>query len=681
MICLVESGRMKGDFNLMIGVSFMQNDKSLISFALISSSWQTSKKDYLDMLSPFILYYCSELSNDSRGQQVSITDAKLYINNEFGIKILSNVIELVFKRLCKKPYDYLYQNNQKFLLSGKHIDISNFKKERESIGLSQQFVLNYFYKFLDDKNINYDINTANKMLIAYLCRYGKEVISDRPIILETGDIWNYRVGKFVQFSYETNEQIFEYIKNIAKGGMISSIIFYKESSNYSSTFRNTEIYYDTPLLLHILGYSGPALQETVIEMTKLLQNNGAKICYFEHNQDELEGILKAYINRYNTCTLAQSYNFDYFIEKNVKPEKVIEYIALIDANLAKYKLAKKSTPEFGYINRNIDWIAFDAYIARNIKYVNPNRRKNDVESLAAIYRLRKHEKYTKYESCEALFVATNSSLVFHSQHYFHYDEEKNGVPAIVDDTFLTGLVWLKSVDSDDQLPTLKIISDALASQSLSTEFWGLFVEKIQEFENQNLITPEQANNLRVDIFTRKNVYDVTDGNIEKVTHESMVEILKMNERERFRDLYKNNEEISLENHLKEQKISNLSSELIKEKAQKYLSGISIWKLFIILGKSWLLFLCILVVLTSSLLEIIFSLNSLFFKSTTIISFIIAVVSKVIDKQLSSYTSKIKNWFYKKSYRILTNRIEKFDPEYKQDILIYLTDKIDKFHNI
>ena len=161
----------------------------------------------------------------------------------------------------------------------------------------------------------------------------------------------------------------------------------------------------------------------------------------------------------------------------------------------------------------------------------------------------------------------------------------------------------------------------------------------------------------------------------------MVEILKMNERERFRDLYKNNEEISLENHLKEQKISNLSSELIKEKAQKYLSGISIWKLFIILGKSWLLFLCILVVLTSSLLEIIFSLNSLFFKSTTIISFIIAVVSKVIDKQLSSYTSKIKNWFYKKSYRILTNRIEKFDPEYKQDILIYLTDKIDKFHNI
>ena len=69
--------------------------------------------------------------------------------------------------------------------------------------------------------------------------------------------------------------------------------------------------------MHLLGYSGKALYESISELTDLLQKQKAKIRYFRHNLKELEGILNAYIRVYNLNKLNESYNFDYFIENEI----------------------------------------------------------------------------------------------------------------------------------------------------------------------------------------------------------------------------------------------------------------------------------------------------------------------------------------------------------------------------
>lgn len=61
----------------MRGVRFVANDKSLISFSLISSMWGKYKKDSIDMLIPFVLYSFSELDNDN--SIVSVIDTKEYV--------------------------------------------------------------------------------------------------------------------------------------------------------------------------------------------------------------------------------------------------------------------------------------------------------------------------------------------------------------------------------------------------------------------------------------------------------------------------------------------------------------------------------------------------------------------------------------------------------------------------
>ena len=398
-------------------IVFMANDKSLISFSLISSSWETYHKDTFDMLAPFVFYYIKD-KNLSTDEYITIPETKKYLINEFGIEIYSNVLEIVFKRLRNEGY--LKKKNKSYIITSKEINISEFKSKREIYKTQHQMVLDSFFTFLKEKEIEFKKDVATNAMISYLCKYGKEVISgnvEDPIA--NGDVWQSRVGRFVSLASESNDNIFECIQSIAKGGMISSVIFQNgKDFKESKKFKNTKIYFDTSLLMHILGYSGEVLKESVKEMATLLEKHGAKLCYFQHNKMELEGILNAYIKLYNNHKLDTSYNFDYFIENDIKPEKITEYIVLLEKNLKLEHLTMEDTPDYSEYERNIDWTSFSKYIIDNILYNDLRKRDNDVQSIAAIYRLRKYEKYTNYESCNALFVTTNSSLAYFTKKIF-----------------------------------------------------------------------------------------------------------------------------------------------------------------------------------------------------------------------------------------------------------------------
>ncbi|MCM1237320.1 MAG: hypothetical protein NC489_45210 [Ruminococcus flavefaciens] len=659
------------------------NDKSLISFSIISTSWEKYKKDNIDLIIPFVLYYFAESDNVDLNNPVSITDAKKYIESEFGLKILSNVMEVIFNRMTQNEYNILRKTKRNFYLKRKDLDTTEFKANRRQNEMAQQFVLESFYDFLNDAKINYQKIDAKNSLVAYLCNYGKDVISQNEVKIEKDDFWNYKVGEFVQYISKYDQRIFEFVKDIAKGGMISSVIF-SNSNNYhtNNIFRNTEIYYDTSLLMHILGYSGEALQESVKELTILLQKQKAKICYFRHNLDELKGILNAYISLYNQNKLLTSYNFDYFIEKKVKPETISEYIALLEKNLEKEGLILKETPNYANYENNIDWTKFDQYLQNNISYINPDRRENDIESLAAIYRLRKGVKYTTYEECRALFVTTNKALVYHAKYYFKHDENKVGVPVIVDDTFLTALMWMKNDNANESLPNLKIISDALASQSLSSDFWNAFVEKVQKYEADNTISSNEAVGLKVDIFTRKNAYDVTSGDIDKINHSSLMEILARNELQKHRDIISENEKLLTTNKEKEVTINELANNLINSRVQFYLSQLlKPWKILIVIGKLWEFILCIFLVLLAKLTDYILQNNNSLFVNISVVSIVVSIIIKFIDMKFSSYNKGIENFFYKKALKSLKKMVTHSEEKYSNEIISVIKSKVKEFKSI
>ena len=164
----------------MTGVTFMASDKSLISFSLISTMWNKYQKDSIDMLIPFVLYSFTELKSDSG--VVSIIDTKQCVENEFGIRILSNIIEIIFQRLTREPYKFLLRKNKQYVLTGKSIDLTEFKVQRENNKRDSYAAQKEFHKFLDSKDITYVPEKANEALLLYLCKYGIEVITEKIAI-------------------------------------------------------------------------------------------------------------------------------------------------------------------------------------------------------------------------------------------------------------------------------------------------------------------------------------------------------------------------------------------------------------------------------------------------------------------------------------------------------------------
>lgn len=575
------------------GISFMTNDKSLISLALIKTNWEEQQKDFVDMLIPFVLYSISDLKyNDI----ISITDTRDKLEKEFGIDVYNNVVETFFKRLASHEHfdkPYVYKEKGVYYRSNEFIDTKSFEDNRNRFIENQDEVIKYFIEFLVNKNIQFDISIAKNELISYLCKYGHNVLK-YDFKIQNNTIWTKRIGEFIEWLYNTNTSTFNYLEDITRGGMLS-IVYFNDGSNkeikISQKFKNTEVYLDTPLLMYILNYSGEVMQKTVQELVDLLYANGATVCTFEHNLIELEGILNAYINRYRKGTLNTSYNFDYLIENDVKPEKIETDIPSLRYMLQSKKIDVKDTPDYDDYWRNIGTTNFNNYLSGKINYSKDDRRDNDVASISAIYRLRDRDMYHKYETCKALFVATNSFLVYHTQKYFKEEEHKRGIPAIVDDTFLTSLLWLKSIKKDDKLPTLKLVADALAAQEPSKKFWDTFLDKIEELRKRDEITEDELIELKYGLFSKKNMFDVTEGDVNKITHETVKKVQQMNFRMQHKEIIEEKNAIISEKEKAievkqeyQKKYHDMRDELIKIKSEPYIKQIKKHKkLYNILG--------------------------------------------------------------------------------------------------
>lgn len=665
----------------------MANDKSLISLALIKTNWEKQKKDYVDMFIPFVLYSISDLED---GEIASIVDTRSKIKDEFGIDIYNNVLEIFFKRIASKQHyekPYLTKKKGIYYRTAQTINVQAFEQKRQEYSNSHNNAIKTFLDFLNSKSINFDPKVAQTELISYLCKYGNDILQDKVLTPEN-NIWTKRVGEFIEYSINSNTIIINYLKDIAKGGMLSTVYFNNSFEiKPSQKFKNTAIYFDTPLLMYILGYSGDALQKTVQELLDLLLGNGAKVYAFEHNLSELESILEAYVLRYRNGTLNTSYNFDYLIENDVKPEKIETDIPSLRMILKEKGIVVKEKPPYDEYWKTIGFTNFDQYLSENIHYNKDTRRDNDVESIAAIYRLRSRQEYHKYETCEAIFVATNSYLVYHTQKYFKEIEHRKGIPAIVDDTFLTSLLWLKNSNCNDSLPTLKLIADALSAQEPSKKFWDSFNDKVDELRERDEITDDELIELKYGLFSKKNMFEITEGDVNKINHDTVREVQKMNFRvqhkevieEKNKAINEKNQAITERDKYAKKYIES-QTELIKTKAQNYISKIKKRKK--ILNFFILALICVAIyliidtigqvfgVLAISKIAIKLELTAVFFALGQIINLFI---DKLISNQLDIISMHFINKYINKIYDDINNNEESM----ATDIISYINKELEK----
>lgn len=112
------------------------------------------------------------------------------------------------------------------------------------------------------------------------------------VVSDPGNVEAYVVGAFIeQCKLRRDQSTYQGIVQIYTGVLIEEFISSVQSTGQTTGFRTLSIYYDTTLLLRLLGTSGRTLEEAALEFHAMLQGLGCAIHYLPTTRQEVRRIL------------------------------------------------------------------------------------------------------------------------------------------------------------------------------------------------------------------------------------------------------------------------------------------------------------------------------------------------------------------------------------------------------
>lgn len=648
---------------------FVTEEKSLISFAILSTEWHEEKKDYLDMFIPFFLQ-CVEQQRSSE-KLISLKKIKDELRDKFGINLLSNVVEMLARRVANVGYIEIKKNV--CCLTNKKIDTQAFVERRDMAEKHQKELFDGIALFLQ-KNyplFKFDQNILEDTFIQYLCKYGRGIVAKSSENTEENlvqeELYTYYIGKYISFIKEKDEKYFKYIQEIIYGAMYATALFMQENLKKIQTkskMENLKVFLDTPLLLHILGYSGEEFQESIKELVAILKNLGVQICYWQHNIDELNSILDAYEHHYSNGTLDKSRNFEYLLMKKTTPADISRYKATLSSDLTKIGISLQEDVELEK-EELIESNLFEEYLKENMSYRSDTRRLNDVNSICYTYNLRSRKDFRRIENCEYIFVTQNHTLVSLTKKYFKEHRSKDEYPAIIDDTLLTSITWIKSETDGKKILNSKIISDAWAAQSVPEAFWEKCIHEMEKLQEHGDISQQEVYQLEYDFLARRQLYEKTDGDINKLNMGDIEAVLKQVEYNSHQEILEEKLKLEQNSNQKEKENVDLKERLIRSRINEYKRMWGSWKIVALIRKSMLFILCVILVLITQLIAILQGQHPNL--GLGIAALVFAVVLKYVDKFLSSKNKSFEAFLFQKSKDMLYEKICKQEEQFVNEI--------------
>lgn len=509
----------------------MKNNNALISVAMLTT-FLNNKKDYLDMISPFVY---STLSL-SVGEKVNVQIIQDKMGKEYGFEdIPIKVINKILSRACKGEDAFLKKEKGEFSLI-KTFNNKKFNDNRNRMKTLIDNVINAFEENLKASidNQKYD---AREMFTTFLETYGYSAranVEGLKALTITKDRKNYYVARFILDEYVKKSTIFEDILEIIKGFFIYKSLYLfntEQKKDVQSKLKNTVIYLDTKLLIYALGYNREEDRDAINEMISLVMENGGCVKAFSQHKDE---VAKA-LTKYAKDPLSRNgLSLEYFRKNNYDEISIMRLRDSINNDLEKIGIIVEDKLEYGNVddkqnfdNSFLDLEELSQQLSQKVKYnkfTSLIALENDVNAISAISRLRGKSHMCGIENCKAILVTTNISLI--RALYELYEERfKHGeVNFAISDIDLTSILWLKSYDKTSSLPKLKLLEAAYAACEPTPELLSVFDDKIEMLKNEDKIDEESALLLRTENYAKDELTKLSQNDPSLLTNEVVINI-------------------------------------------------------------------------------------------------------------------------------------------------------------
>jgi hypothetical protein len=507
---------------------------ALIGLAAIKALWDERQKDYIDTFVPLV----AECIRTQADDEVALQPLHLSIKEQFGLRLPQHVLEAILRKAMKSGYVGI--RHKAYFRDRTALADLGFERVRAEALRQHNSVVEELWRYEEGRYaLEWTLDEAEKALVEYL-RQSDLLIGVRPDAISVVEGAGsglpgarFIVGSFIQ-QLQPGSVISDYLAGLVKGFMLASALFLSDVTDAGRLFRHTSVYLDTPLILRALGYAGRPRQEPCLELLQLLDETGATLKCFTHTLEEVRGVLEfcaMFLRRKGLLDgdLGLSASLEYFLTSGRTSSDVELCLARLETVLTELGIAVVDTPEYEH-RFTIDEAELDGLLNAEIAYRNPVARGRDVSSISAIMRLRKGMTTHNVETCRAVLATTNASLARVTRHEF-----RKGIGPVIEAQALTILLWLKKPSSVPDLPYRRVVADCYAATQPDDGLWRAYVEEIRKAADSGCMTADQYYLLRTSIHARNQLMEVTLGEQEALSDETINEIRDRVEREIRRD--------------------------------------------------------------------------------------------------------------------------------------------------
>jgi len=184
------------------------------------------------------------------------------------------------------------------------------------------------------------------------------------------------------------------------------------------------------------------------------------------------------------------------------------YQETVEDDLEALGVAVHGKPD-DYVKYGIDEKSFEVVLQRVVGYRNRSTLLNDLDSVAAIVRLRKGKHPLTLETSLATLLTDNSSLRHAAQ---TLNGSRRQWDLVTLDTALGTLLWLKQPTLAPSLPLVRIAADCLSALTPSKAFWEDFIVEVDKQVSSGTISANDAVALRSTIEAQHAIVVNTGGN-------------------------------------------------------------------------------------------------------------------------------------------------------------------------
>lgn len=482
--------------------------------------------DYLEYLRPYVL----QVITHSPPEVITDGSTTERLRDTFGLEIPRRTVHIVLKRLakdgCLKKTDGVFTIEKEL----KNTDLSAAKADAvRHISAIIKALIEFAEKA---SNRQITEKQATDCLISFLSHFSIPCLkyylrgTALPHISSNGDWQINLVCQFIN-DLALKTGLLESFMKLVQGHMLANALLCPDLHSVADSYKDVTFYFDTPLLIQLLGLDGEKEEQAIREVVQLVQHLRGKIAYFSHTFDELVVAIRSSAEYIDSQKGRSA-----MVDEARRSGRTKSDLLLIAQNASNYLadvgISAYATPRYDEKTHQfeISEEVFGAVLADEVNYHNPRAKDYDMKSVRSIYILRQGSIPLSLEKSRAIFVTNNSGFSKAAYDYGKIYEQSREVSTVITDFSLANIAWLKAPQGAPSLPQKEVFAFAYAAARPSFQFWSKVLEEADKLERNGRITARDHQLLRSSHHAQNELMKLTLGEETALTEESVKMTLK-----------------------------------------------------------------------------------------------------------------------------------------------------------